>query len=126
MTTPTQDFYFSELSQIGRDFDGQIEEAEQQIQQWKNSKQALAEIDEHLAHFDSVACGSLKIDESTGTIEASISVPEIGERVKELHRSFGWETFEVDHLEDLDLFQVQMEMPLTRLREGIHASDTDD
>jgi hypothetical protein len=114
----TEDFRAEELKEIARDVDDQIEAAKQQIRRCQDTKQALSEIDQTISHFDSVACGSIEVDEDANTLAAIISTHEIGERVEELHRKFRWESFEVDHLQDLRLFQVRMEIPLRRVKAG--------
>ncbi|GCF15952.1 hypothetical protein Harman_38870 [Haloarcula mannanilytica] len=126
MSTSTQDFCFDELDEINSDINDRIKKAEQQVKQWEESKKVLLEIDEKVAHFDSIACGSVEVNESRGTITAVISAPEIGERVRELHQQYHWNSFEVDHLPDLGLFQVQMEMPLLKLEEGLAAPARED
>jgi chaperonin cofactor prefoldin len=122
----TEDFQFEELRQIAQDIDNQIEAAKQQIQQCQDTKEELSEIDEAISYFDSVACGSIEVDEDANTLTATISTHEIGERVEELHRKFRWGSFEVDHLQDLRLFKVRMEMPLARVERGPGASANQD
>ncbi|RLM94385.1 hypothetical protein D3D01_16105 [Haloarcula sp. Atlit-7R] len=114
----TEDFQLEELKELAQDVDDQIEAAKQQIRRCQDTKQALSEIDQTISHFDSVACGSIEVDEDANTLAAIISTHEIGERIEEFHRKFRWDSFEVDHLQDLRLFQVRMEIPLKRVKAG--------
>ncbi|MDT3437830.1 hypothetical protein [Haloarcula sp. 1CSR25-25] len=114
-------YHVEGLHQVHEELDEQITKAEQRIQQWNEYQEALSEIDDAIAHFDSVACGTLKVNEREGTIVAKIAAPQIGERLRELHREHDWDSIEFKHLQDVGVFQVKMEMST----EGMLAPDAD-
>jgi len=115
MSASEPGYYTEGLQEIHQKLDEQIVEAEQQIQRWNKYQEGLSDIDDAVAHFDSVACGTLEVKENEAKIAATISAPRIGERLRQLHREHDWDSIEFDHLEDPGLFQVEMTMDIEKL-----------
>jgi len=98
MSHAREGYHYEEVQQVSQELDTEIAEAQQQIERCNEFKSTLSEIDDTIAHYDSIACGSLQVDKDEQKIKATISAPEIGKKLRNLHQKYEWDSIEFDHL----------------------------
>ena len=92
------------------DAEEEIQVARDRVQELQSFKDELAELSEHAAHFDSVACGTLDVDEQRQQITLVVSKPTLSDRIKTVLREHDWTTTEIEWIEEAGLFQAELTM----------------